>query len=138
MPLIIANSDQFIDFSIEDFVNDCMESDADGSISTFDGQRHPKWSYAAVSDGYVTEVREKDPFSDHATTGVYMWKRGSDFVKYAESMILKNIRVNKEFYVVPTYNEAIQDGKKITIFPSKKMWGLGTPEDLEYFLENYQ
>lgn len=137
-PLIIANSDQFIEFPIQDFVNKCMESDADGSISTFDGQRHPKWSYAAVSDGYVTEVREKDPFSDHATTGVYMWKRGSDFVKYAEAMISKNIRVNNEFYVVPTYNEAIQDGKKITISPSTKMWGLGTPEDLEYFLKNYK
>jgi HAD superfamily hydrolase (TIGR01509 family) len=137
-PLIIANSDQFIEFSIQDFVNNCIDSEADGSISTFDGQKDPKWSYAAVSDSYVTEVREKDPFSDHATTGVYMWKRGSDFVKYAESMISKNIRVNNEFYVVPTYNEAIQDGKKITISPSTKMWGLGTPEDLEYFLKNYK
>lgn len=136
-PLIIANSDQFIEFSIKEFVNNCLESDADGSISTFNGNRDPKWSYAAVSNGYITEVREKDPFSDHATTGVYMWKRGSDFVKYAESMISKNIRVNNEFYVVPTYNEAVQDGKKITISPSKKMWGLGTPEDLVYFLKNY-
>lgn len=136
-PLLIANSDQFIEFDVGDFVNSFLSSDADGKISTFDGQRDPKWSYAALKDGYVTEVREKDPFSDHATTGVYMWKRGSDFVKFAEQMISKNIRVNNEFYTVPVYNEAIADGLKITIEGCKRMWGLGVPEDLEYFLTNY-
>jgi hypothetical protein len=67
-----------------------------------------------------------------------MWRRGSDFVKFAEQMISKNIRVNNEFYTVPVYNEAIADGLKITIEPCKRMWGLGVPEDLEYFLENYK
>jgi beta-phosphoglucomutase-like phosphatase (HAD superfamily)/dTDP-glucose pyrophosphorylase len=136
-PLLIANSDQFIEFDVGEFVNSFLTSNADGKISTFDGKRDPKWSYAALKDGYVTEVREKDPFSDHATTGVYMWKRGSDFVKFAEQMISKNIRVNNEFYTVPVYNEAIADGLKITIEGCKQMWGLGVPEDLEYFLTNY-
>lgn len=137
-PLLIANSDQFIEFNAGEFVQSFLSSDADGKISTFDGDRNPKWSYAAIKDGYVTEVREKDPFSDHATTGVYMWKRGSDFVKFAEQMISKNIRVNNEFYTVPVYNEAIADGLKITIEDCKRMWGLGVPEDLEYFLTNFK
>ena len=136
-PLLIANSDQFIEFDVEQFVDSFLKSDADGKISTFDGDRNPKWSYADVKDGYVTEVREKDPFSDHATTGVYMWRRGLDFVRFAEQMISKNIRVNNEFYTVPVYNEAIADGLKITIDTCKQMWGLGVPEDLEYFLTNY-
>ena len=136
-PLLIANSDQFIEFDAGQFVQSFLNSSADGKISTFDGDRNPKWSYAAVKDGYVTEVREKDPFSDHATTGVYMWRRGSDFVRFAEQMIAKNIRVNNEFYTVPVYNEAIADGLKITIDTCKQMWGLGVPEDLEYFLTNY-
>lgn len=136
-PLLIANSDQFIEFDAADFVRSFHESDADGKISTFDGQRNPKWSYAAVKDGFVTEVREKDPFSDHATTGVYMWKHGSDFVRFAEQMISKNIRVNNEFYVVPTYNEAIAAGLKVTISDCARMWGLGVPEDLDYFLSHY-
>ena len=38
---------------------------------------------------------------------------GLDYVKYAERMIDKNIRVNNEFYVCPVYNEAIKDGKKM-------------------------
>jgi dTDP-glucose pyrophosphorylase len=136
-PLLIANSDQFIEFDAGQFVQSFLNSGADGKISTFDGDKNPKWSYAAVKDGYVTEVREKDPFSDHATTGVYMWKHGSDFVRFAEQMITKNIRVNNEFYTVPVYNEAIAGGLKITIDTCKQMWGLGVPEDLEYFLTNY-
>jgi HAD superfamily hydrolase (TIGR01509 family) len=136
-PLLIANSDQYIEFDAGEFVQSFLSSDADGKISTFDGERNPKWSYAAVKDGYVTEVREKDPFSDHATTGIYMWKRGSDFVRFAEQMIQKNIRVNNEFYTVPVYNEAICEGRKVTISQCARMWGLGTPEDLAYFLEHY-
>ena len=45
--------------------------------------------------------------------------------------------INNEFYTCPTFNEAIGDGKKIKIFNIDKMWGLGTPEDLKYYLENY-
>lgn len=137
-PLLIANSDQYIEFDAAEFVQTFHESGADGKISTFNGDRNPKWSYAAVKDGFVTEVREKDPFSDHATTGVYMWKHGSDFVRFAEQMITKNIRVNNEFYTVPVYNEAIQAGLKVTISDCNKMWGLGVPEDLDHFLSHFQ
>jgi hypothetical protein len=81
--------------------------------------------------------REKEVISTNATVGIYYWQRGSEFVKYAEQMISKNIRVNNEFYVAPVYNEAITDGKKIKIFKVGKMWGLGTPEDLTYFQDHY-
>ena len=50
-------------------------------------------------------------------------------------MIEKDIRVNNEFYVCPVFNEAIADGKKIRTSIAKEMWGLGTPEDLEYFIK---
>jgi NDP-sugar pyrophosphorylase family protein len=136
-PLLIANSDQYIEFDAQEFVHSFLMSGSDGKISTFNGERNPKWSYAAIKDGFVTEVREKDPFSEHATTGVYAWKHGSDFVRFAEQMIAKNIRVNNEFYVVPVYNEAIASGLKVTISDCDKMWGLGVPEDLEFFLANF-
>ena len=98
-------------------------------------QTHPKWSFAKIDEnGYVTEVAEKNPISDIATVGVYFWKKGSDYVKYAEEMIKENIRVNNEFYVCPVFNEAIKDNKKIRTFDIEKMWGLGTPEDLNVFL----
>ena len=54
-------------------------------------------------------------------------------------MIEKDIRVNNEYYVCPVFNEAIGDGKNIRIKEIEKegMWGIGTPEDLNYFLEHY-
>lgn len=135
-PLLFANSDQILEWDSNTFLYSMMADEVDGGISTFTAT-HPRWSFAELGeDGFVKRVAEKDPISDIATTGIYYWKKGSDFVKYAEQMIEKNIRVNGEFYVCPVFNEAIQDGKKIKVFPVEKMWGIGTPEDLQYFLEN--
>ena len=137
-PLFFANSDQFVEWDSNEFMYKMQETDADGGIVTFTAT-HPKWSFAKVDDnGLVTEVAEKNPISDIATVGYYYWKNGSDFVKYAEQMIEKNIRVNNEFYVCPVFNEAVQDCKQIITFNTKAMWGLGTPEDLNYYLENYK
>jgi beta-phosphoglucomutase-like phosphatase (HAD superfamily)/dTDP-glucose pyrophosphorylase len=137
-PLFFANSDQFVEWDSNEFMYKMQESNCDGGIVTFKAT-HPKWSFARIDDnGFVTEVAEKNPISDNATVGFYYWKHGSDFVKYAEQMIEKNIRVNNEFYVCPVYNQAIEDSKKIRIFESGKMWGLGTPEDLKFYLENHK
>ena len=137
-PLFFANSDQFVEWDSNEFLYKMNETNADGGIVTFEAT-HPKWSFAKVNkQGLVTEVAEKNPISNIATIGFYYWKNGSDFVKYAEQMINKNIRVNNEFYVCPVFNEAIQDGKAIRTFDVKEMWGLGTPEDLNYYLENYK
>lgn len=132
-PLIIANSDQYVKYNHMDFIYKAVEQGVDGSILTFKAT-DPKWSYAKVEDGLVTEVAEKNPISDNATVGIYYYKRGSDFVKYAKRMIDKNIRVNNEFYVCPVFNEFIDDGKRVTIFEAEEMWGIGTPEDLNKFL----
>ena len=135
-PLLIANSDQFVEWDSNEFMYKMIEQKVDGGILTFTST-HPKWSFVKVDEyGYVTEVAEKNPISDIATVGVYYWDKGSDYVKYAEQMIEKNIRTNGEFYTCPTFNEAIGDGKKIKTFNIEKMWGLGTPEDLKYYLEN--
>ncbi len=137
-PLFFANSDQFVEWDSTEFLYKMNETESDGGIVTFKAT-HPKWSFAKINEqGLVTEVAEKNPISDIATVGFYFWKRGSDFVKYAEQMIEKNIRVNNEFYVCPVFNQAIEDNKKIRIFNIKKMWGLGTPEDLKNYIDNYK
>ncbi len=136
-PLFFANSDQFVEWDSNEFLYKMNETGADGGIVSFKAT-HPKWSFAKVNEnGLVTEVAEKNPISDIATVGYYYWKKGSDFVKYAEDMITKDIRVNNEFYVCPVFNQAIEDGKEIRTFDIPKMWGLGTPEDLKFYLENY-
>ena len=137
-PLFFANSDQFVEWDSNEFLYKMNETNADGGIVTFEAT-HPKWSFAKINkQGLVTEVAEKKPISNIATVGFYYWKQGSDFVKYAEQMINKNIRVNNEFYVCPVFNQAIEDNKKIRTFNINGMWGLGTPEDLNYYLENYK
>jgi HAD superfamily hydrolase (TIGR01509 family) len=139
-PLLIANSDQFVDWDSSEFMYSMMADNIDAGILVFESN-HPKWSFVKLNEnGFVSEVAEKKPISNLATVGIYFWKKGSDYVKYAEQMISKNIRVNNEFYVCPVFNEAIQDGKKIKVFQidNSKMWGMGTPEDLNYFLENFK
>lgn len=136
-PLFFANSDQYVEWNPVEFMYKMQEREYDGGIVTFKAT-HPKWSFAKVNDhGHVEEVAEKNPISNDATVGYYYWKHGSDFVKYAEQMIEKDIRVNNEFYVCPVFNEAIGDKKLVGIYEATAMWGLGTPEDLEYYLEKH-
>ena len=137
-PLLIANSDQFVEWDSNEFLYSMQADRVDAGILTFESV-HPKWSFAKLDkDGFVSEVAEKKPISNNATVGIYYWARGSDYVKYAEQMIERDRRVNNEFYVCPVFNEAIEDNKKIKIFPINKMWGLGTPEDLERFVKGHK
>ena len=136
-PLLIANSDQFVEWNSNECLYAFNADGIDGGILTFKNC-HPKWSFAKIgSDGFVSEVAEKKPISDNASVGIYYWSKGSDYVKYAQQMISKGITTKNEYYVCPVFNEAIADGKKIRMKEIQKMWGLGTPEDLDYFLEHY-
>ena len=111
---------------------------ADGGILTFEAI-HPKWSYAKVDQNNKDlEVAEKKVISNNATVGIYYWKQGKDYVKYAKQMIKKNLRINNEFYVCPVFNEALKENKNILIDKIDKMWGIGTPEDLKYFIDNFK
>lgn len=133
--LLIANSDQWLQWDSSLFMYSVQSPHVDGGIPVFEST-HPKWSYAGVdSEGFIEVVKEKVVISNHATVGIYHWKKGCDYVKYAEQMIEKNNRVNGEFYVAPVYNEAIMDGKKFKVYEVDKMMGLGTPEDLDSFIQ---
>jgi len=137
-PLILANSDQYLIWDSNEFMYKMHEQDADGGIVTFEAT-HPKWSFAKINEqGDVIQVAEKNPISNIATAGIYYWRKGSDYVSFAEQMIENNIRVNNEFYICPVFNEAINANKKIKTHNIEKMYGIGTPEDLEYFLANYE
>jgi hypothetical protein len=131
--LVIANSDQIVKWDADQFLFRFPE--VDGITAVFEAS-DPKWSYVGVSQNRVTSVAEKQVISNKANVGIYGWARGSDYVNYAEQMIAKNIRTNGEFYIAPVYNEAIADGKRINHFPVFEMHGVGTPEDLEKYLES--
>jgi len=136
-PLVIANADQYIEWNSNEFFYAMAHEECHGGIVSFKAT-HPRWSFARRGEnGFIAEVAEKRPISDDATVGVYYWKQGADFVRAVKQMIAKDIRTNNEFYVCPTFNELIQEGKKIRIFPIKKMWSFGTPEDLDVFFNEF-
>jgi beta-phosphoglucomutase-like phosphatase (HAD superfamily)/dTDP-glucose pyrophosphorylase len=133
-PLLIANCDQLMGWDSSAFMWSVNDDNVDGSIITFENT-HPKWSYAETDEnGWVTRVAEKDPISNKATTGVYYWQHGSDFVQCARMMIADDVRVNGEFYTCPVFNVAIAEGGRIKTFHVEEMNGLGTPADLKAYL----
>lgn len=136
--LMIANSDQYIDTSIDDYLQNMAARNFDGQIMTMNAN-DPKWSFVGLDkNNLVTHVVEKEVISGDATVGIYNFKKGSDFVVAADKMIAQNLRANGEFYVAPVYNQLIQAGKRIGILNIGKeaegMYGLGIPADLELFL----
>lgn len=137
-PLLIANSDQLVDVDLNKYIDDCLNRKLDGSILVFkDEECNPKWSFAKVNDKQlVTEVKEKEAISDLATVGIYLFGSGKQFVSAAIQMIVENDRVNNEFYTCPVYNYLIREDKKIGVFEieQKQMHGIGTPEDLNKYL----
>lgn len=133
MPLLIANSDQIVDMDIADFIQDSIQRKLDGSILTFiDKEKNPKWSFVRLENGYVVEIKEKEVISEFATVGIYLFSKGKFFVNGAIDMIVRNERVNNEFYTAPTYNYLIHEELKIGHFviDFSQMHGIGTPEDL--------
>ena len=110
--LMIASCDQIVDTNIDAYLDEMR--DFDGLIMTTPANQ-PKWSYVKYDEnGQVTFVREQEDMSNEAIVGIYNFKRGSDFVKYAYRMIANNVRENNEFSVAPVYNEMINDGMRIS------------------------
>lgn len=135
--LLIANADQFIDVSIDDFLKFAQKDESDGLIMTFKST-HPKWSYVRTDNmGKALETAEKKVISDNATVGLYYFTHGNDYIRASEAMIHKDIKFKDQFYVCPCYNELILEDKNIYTYeiPLEKMHGMGTPEDLAGFLE---
>lgn len=137
-PLMIANSDQWVDVDINEYLKDIEERQLSGSMLTMKAD-DPKWSYAKVTEaGYVSEVVEKVVVSDEATVGIYNFSSGHDFCKYADYMIKNEIRSGGEFYVAPVYTYLAQSGESIGVYnigaEADGMYGLGIPSDLKLFI----
>jgi len=137
-PLMIANTDQYVEVEIERYLAAGDARGCDGLIMTF-AASDPKWSYVRKDgEGRIVEVVEKRVVSNEATVGIYNFRRGGDFVRAAKAMIAANLRVNGEFYVAPAYNQLIAEGAQIRSYGIEAegvgMHGLGTPEDLQRFL----
>lgn len=137
-PMMISNCDQIIEFDINDYYRFSESSGADGTILTYKS-KEPFHSFAKIKNGFVTETAEKIVISDHATVGLYWFKKGRDFVNAAAEKVGRNDREpNGEFYNCPVYNQFIANGGKVIIYEvdKKYVYTIGTPETLRRYLDH--
>ncbi|EPF17732.1 UDP-N-acetylglucosamine diphosphorylase/glucosamine-1-phosphate N-acetyltransferase [Cedecea davisae] len=135
-PLMVANSDQWVDVDIDSYLSVMEERQLDGLIMTFTAV-DSKWSYVLRdTQNRVCKVVEKEVVSDEATVGIYNFRRGRDFCRLAEEMIERDERSMGEFYVAPVYTHLYQQGftRIDTCQIGAGMYGLGTPADLATFM----
>lgn len=130
--VVIANCDQIMKWDQVEFLSH-LDGNCDGVLHVYNSE-DPKNSFVSLKDDKVIEVAEKRKISNIATTGIYAWKRFSDFVIAANSMISAKASVNSEYYVAPAYNEAIKCGKTIKVSFSGTCHLIGTPLDLDRYL----
>ena len=135
--LVIYNCDTYTTGNSKMF--DLIEKERpDGILACFKSN-DPRYSYARLdSFGYVDLTKEKEVISPLATSGMYYFKRGSDFVTAAENMIKNDDDSKGEYYVAPCYNEMLKSGKKIKTYLVDENWVIGTPEEFENFERKYK
>ena len=106
--------------------------DCDGFLLTFLANS-PDHSYCDIdSKGFVVRVAEKQVISRHANVGLYYFKTGELFLKYAK-FVEQNHTSDKDFYIAPLYNHMIKDCLKITTVETEKMHVLGDVDSFEFF-----
>ena len=105
----------------------------DGLLGAFNSN-DKKLSFIELdSNECVKRTKEKEQISDIASTGLYIFSRGRDFVEAAESMLANNLMTNNEYYVSELYNILIKQGKKFEIDLADNFIPLGTPNDIKKF-----
>jgi len=139
-PMIVANSDQYISTSIEKYLQISKSDLYDGTVMTMKATSD-KWSYVLTNDeDEIIQIEEKKEISNDATVGIYGWQKVSDFHQSFLETVKNKQTVNGEYYLAPTYNNLIKNGKKIKKVDigevKKVVHGLGTPDDFQSFKDN--
>lgn len=135
--LLITSSDTYVISSLGKDINQKPTSCA-GIISVADlpGDR---WSFARTDlNGRVIQVSEKVRISNNASTGMYYFSNGHDFVMMSEEMVQNGEKTRGEYYVMPLYQKYINQGREIRLSYANQVWDMGNPEALRFFLENFR
>jgi bifunctional N-acetylglucosamine-1-phosphate-uridyltransferase/glucosamine-1-phosphate-acetyltransferase GlmU-like protein len=139
-PMIVANSDQYISKSIDQYLQISKSKLYDGTVMTMSANSN-KWSYVLTNhQDEILQIEEKKEISNDATVGIYGWTKVSDFRQSFLETVRYKQTVNGEYYLAPTYNNLIKNGKKIKKVDigavDKVVHGLGTPDDFQSFKIN--
>jgi dTDP-glucose pyrophosphorylase len=134
--LLIASADTYVVSNLgEDIARRKPETAGLISVADLPGER---WSFARTdADGQVVEVAEKVRISNHASTGLYYFSSGRQFVAVADAMIRNQEKTRGEYYVIPVYQKYIQNGWQVGLSAAQEVWDMGNPEALAEF-ERFQ
>ncbi len=136
IPLVIYNIDSYFQSSrLRQRLFNVYYQGIDGVLGVFRSRGH-RWSFIKVNkNGFVIKTTEKKPISNLASTGLYTFTKGKDFVKAAEYAVKNNLTIKGEFYIAPLYNILIKERKRFIVDFAEEFWCLGTPKDLNNFLK---
>lgn len=101
----------------------------------FEPDRKPIYSYIKVDyRGFVIDIAEKNPISDRANTGAYLFKSGELFIDYYE----KRPNDAGEFYVSHIYKRMIDGGEIVNSceIKDREFVCLGTPLQVQSFVSS--
>ncbi len=142
-PLLIYNIDTYV----EAFEMTAQQMQGDGFIPCFHAEGD-HWSFVElaepeknVEETSAVMVREKLRISDNCTLGAYYFKSCELYERLYREYYSQDENLEKgEKYVAPLYNYLISQGGvvKISIVDEKKVHVLGTPEELQVFIDEYQ
>ena len=137
--LLITDVDHYVEWDAQFFNENIRKRDIDGCTMVFpEPQNNEAYSFVKLdNDGFVIQSAEKISISSIATVGIHYFKRGSDFVKFADEMIKRKISIKNEYYVTPIFNLFAENNKKIVTMPVKQMWPLGNPNEINRFKKDF-
>jgi NDP-sugar pyrophosphorylase family protein len=133
-PLIIYNIDtHFISTRLKSKILTLKNKNIDGMLGCFTSDDE-NLSFVELNDkGLVKRVREKEKISSLASTGLYVFSNGRQFIEAAETMIKNDIKVKDEFFVSEIYNILLKSGKRFDVDIAEEFVPFGTPEDIKKF-----
>ena len=131
--LVIYNIDTyFLSSRLKSKLLTIKNTTIDGLLGAFNSN-DSKLSFIELDSEFVKRTKEKEPISDIASTGLYVFSYGKDFVDAAEFMLSNSLNTNNEYYVSELYNILIKRGKKFVIDLAEDFSPLGTPDDIKKF-----
>lgn len=129
--IVFVDCDMFSSFNFKDF----YLSDYTSSILTFENNVD-RYSYILKNNNVVTKIIEKKVISSEAVAGIFYWKNGKTFLKYARKSIKNKNIINGEYYISSVYSEAISDGILTGTVKSNQTYDLSVDLNIKNFI-NY-
>ena len=137
-PLVIRDCDCIINAPV------VIEEGIDGQATYYSPASEPleaqlAKSYVSIGDdGMAKEIREKEVISEHALCGMYVFRKGSDFVRLATEAVNRGRKISGEYYIAPLLQGMIETGKKVIAVQAQMVIDLGTPKNVERFEATYE